>query len=42
MAKLIKLYDVVDTRTDTYYSVAIVSQKNAKFFVPYVEEEEDE
>ena len=42
MSKMIKLYDVIDTRTDTYYSVAIVSEKKAKYFIPADEVEENE
>ena len=42
MKKYVKLYNVVDTRTDKYHSVAVVEERNAKYFVPYVEEEEVE
>lgn len=31
---MIKLYNVIDTRTGRFHSVAIVSRKNAKWFVP--------
>ena len=30
----ITLTDVIDTRTNTYYSVAVVKERNAKWFVP--------
>ena len=30
----VTLYDVIDTRTGQYYSVAIVSERNARYFVP--------
>lgn len=42
---MIKLYNVIDTRTGRFHSVAIVSKKNAKWFVeaepPEEEAEED-
>lgn len=40
MAKMVKLYNVIDTRNGNYYSVAIVSEKKAKYFVPAEEENE--
>ena len=42
---MIRLYNVVDIRTGQFHSVAVVSQKNAKWFVhgePPEEEGEDE
>ena len=39
---MITLYNVIDTRTGQRYSVAIVSKKNANFFIPADEEEESE
>ena len=43
---MIKLYNVIDTRTGRFHSVAIVSRKNAKWFVeaepPEEEDEEGE
>lgn len=42
MKRYVKLYNVVDTRTEKFHSVAIVEEKKAHFFVPFVEEEEDE
>lgn len=30
---MIKLYNVIDTRTGRFHSVAIVSRKNVKWFV---------
>lgn len=33
---MITLYNVIDTRTDTFYSVAMVKEQNAKWFVPVV------
>lgn len=40
MDKLVKLYNVIDIRTDQFHSVAIVKERNAKYYVPYVEEVE--
>ena len=31
---MITLYNVIDTRTGQYHSVAIVKERNAKYFVP--------
>ena len=31
---MVTLYNVIDTRTGNYYSVAIIKQRNAKWFVP--------
>lgn len=42
MVKYVTLKNVVDTRTGKFHSVAIVSEKKAHFFVPFVEEDEDE
>lgn len=43
---MIRLYNVIDTRTGRFHSVAIVSRKNAKWFVeaepPEEEAEENE
>lgn len=43
---MIKLYNVIDTRTGRFHSVAIVSKRNAKWFVetepPEEEGESDE
>ena len=41
MDKKIVLYNVRDTRTGKVHSVAVVSEKNAKWFEP-VEEQEGE
>ena len=35
---MIRLTNVVDTRTGNFHSVAIVKERNAKYYVPYVEE----
>ena len=35
---MVTLHNVIDTRTGNYYSVAIVKAKNAKWFIPFVEE----
>lgn len=40
MKKYIKLYNVIDTRTNEFHSVAVVSEKNLRYFVPMVENEE--
>lgn len=37
--KKVTLYNVLDTRTEKIHSVAIVSEKNVKWFVPIVKEE---
>ena len=34
MKQYYTLYNVIDIRTETYYSVAVVSEKNLKYFVP--------
>lgn len=43
---MIRLENVIDTRTGRFYSVAVVSQRNAKWFVeaepPEEEAEENE
>lgn len=31
---MVHLENVIDTRTGNYYSVAIVKEKNAKWFIP--------
>ena len=38
---MVTLYNVIDTRTNQYHSVAIVSKRKAKFFVPAEENEAD-
>ena len=35
---MVTLHNVIDTRTGNYYYVAIVKEKNAKWFIPFVEE----
>ena len=39
---MITLYNVVDIRTGKHHSKAIVSEKNARYFVHYVEETTEE
>ena len=39
---MIKLYNVIDTRTGRFHSVAIVSQRNVKWFVEAEPPEEEE
>lgn len=36
---MVKLYNVIDTRTGMFHSVAIVKKKNARFFIPAEEAE---
>ena len=36
------LHSVLDTRNEQYYSVAIIDKRNAKYFIPWVLEEESE
>lgn len=36
---MLKLVNVIDIRTSQFHSIAIVKERNAKWFVPYVEEE---
>jgi len=38
----VKLYNVIDTRNNKFYSTVICSQRNARFFVPAPVEEESE
>ena len=38
----VKLYNVIDTRTGKFHSVAIVKKDNVKYFIPAVREEEGE
>jgi hypothetical protein len=40
MDKLVRLENVIDTRTGKFHSVAIVKEKNAKWFIPANEAEE--
>lgn len=39
---MIRLYNVEDLRTGRFHSVAVVSQKNAKWFVPAEPPNEEE
>lgn len=40
---MVTLYNVIDTRTRQFHSVAVVKEKNVKWFIPFVEgDEEDE
>lgn len=39
---MVTLYDVIDTRTNQFHSVAMVKERNARWFVPAVEEEPEE
>lgn len=41
MDKLVKLYNVVDIRTQQFHSVAVVKERNAKYYKQTVGEEED-
>lgn len=34
----VKLENVVDIRTNKFHSVAIIEERKAKYFIPYVEE----
>ena len=36
---MVTLYNVTDTRTQTHYSVAVVNERKAKFFVPAPKDE---
>lgn len=38
----IKLYNVIDIRTDQFHSVAVIKAKNAKWFIPADEAETEE
>lgn len=42
MDKLVRLENVIDTRTGKLHSVAIVKEKNVKWFIPVNEEEDAE
>lgn len=35
MNERITLFNVIDTRTNQFHSVAIIKRKNARWFVPY-------
>ena len=35
----VKLYNVIDVRTNQFHSIAIVKERNAKWFVPVDEPE---
>lgn len=35
---MVTLYNVIDTRTNRFHSVAVVTERNAKYFVPAEEE----
>lgn len=37
---MITLYNVIDTRTNKFHSVVITKERNARFFVPAVREDE--
>ena len=39
MNEMITLYNVIDTRTNQFHPVAIVSKRNVKWFIPIEEEE---
>lgn len=39
---MITLYNVIDTRTEQFHSVAIVKEKNVRFFVSAEEVEDNE
>lgn len=36
---MITLYNVIDTRTNQFHSVAVVKEKNVKWFIPAEEGE---
>lgn len=36
---MVTLYDVIDTRTGQFHSVAVVKERNVKYFVEAEEEE---
>lgn len=35
---MITLYNVIDIRTNQFHSVAIVSERKAKYFIPTIQE----
>ena len=39
---MITLRNVIDIRTNRFHSIAIVSERNAKWFIPEVVEEVDD
>lgn len=39
---MVTLHDVIDIRTGKRYSIAVVSKRNARWFVPANEEGEEE
>lgn len=38
---MVRLTNVIDTRTGQWYSVAVVKERNVKWFVPADEHEEE-
>lgn len=42
MDKLVTLYNVTDTRTNQFHSVAIVKERNVRWFVSAEEEPSEE
>lgn len=38
---MIKLFNVIDIRTGQFHSVAIVKERNAKYFIPANESDEE-
>ena len=39
---IVTLYNVIDTRTDKFHSVVKVRERLVRFFIPAVEEAEDD
>jgi len=39
---IVTLYNVIDTRTNQFHSVVRVKERLARFFVPFVEEGEED
>lgn len=37
---MVTLYNVIDTRTNQFHSIAVVKQRNVKYFVPFIQGEE--
>lgn len=38
---MVTLYDVIDTRNGRYYSVVVVTERKAKYFIPAEPNEEE-
>ena len=42
VSDLVTLYNVIDTRTNQFHSIAIVKERNVKWFIPVIIGESEE